>query len=406
INFVKKVTKKPVVGVGRFTSPDTMVSQVKRGVLDLIGAARPSIADPFLPNKIKENRVEEIRECIGCNMCTSGDHYSVPIRCTQNPTMGEEWRKEWHPEHIEPAGSDAKVLIIGAGPAGLEAGLALSNRGYDVTIAEKATKVGGRVNNEAMLPGLASWHRVIDYRSYLISQKANINIYLESDLSTNDVLEFGFQHVFIATGATWRNDGVGRSNHYPIDMGHMHVLSPDQIMSGERPTGKVLIYDDDHYYMANALAELLNNENQEIIYVTPADKVAAWTIATLEQHKIQKALLDRDIEIICGHTVTKIDGHKAILNCTYTGKEKIIEADTLVPVTSRIQNDALYHDVMTQKQRFMELNIKSISPIGDCYNPSTIAAAVYHGHLSARQLDNPNNLWTTFKRENDLNKLL
>ena len=82
IDFVKYITKKPVVGVGRFTSPDTMVAQIKRGVLDLIGGARPSIADPFLPRKIDEGREQDIRECIGCNICISSWHDSVPVRCT------------------------------------------------------------------------------------------------------------------------------------------------------------------------------------------------------------------------------------------------------------------------------------------------------------------------------------
>ena len=90
IDFVKRLTDKPVVGVGRFTSPDVMVSQVKRGILDLIGGARPSIADPFLPKKIDEGREHEIRECIGCNICISSWHDGVPVRCTQNPTAGEE----------------------------------------------------------------------------------------------------------------------------------------------------------------------------------------------------------------------------------------------------------------------------------------------------------------------------
>ena len=104
ISFVKQVTDKPVVSVGRFTSPDTMLSQVKRGVLDLVGAARPSIADPFLPSKINEGRVDEIRECIGCNICASGELSYAPMRCTQNPTMMDEYRRGWHPEHV-PASS-------------------------------------------------------------------------------------------------------------------------------------------------------------------------------------------------------------------------------------------------------------------------------------------------------------
>ncbi len=125
--WVKSVTSKPVVTVGRFTSPDTMVSQVKRGIVDFIGAARPSIADPFLPNKIEQGRIDEIRECIGCNICYTGDSTGTPIRCTQNPTISEEWRRGWHPEKIAARGSDSSVLVIGGGPAGLEATRALQS---------------------------------------------------------------------------------------------------------------------------------------------------------------------------------------------------------------------------------------------------------------------------------------
>src|SRR5690606_8664391 len=136
IRGLKQLTTKPVVGVGRFTSPDAMVSQIRRGVLDMIGAARPSIADPFLPRKIEEGRIDDIRECIGCNICVAADNQSVQIRCTQNPTMGEEWRRGWHPEVIPPKGSDARVLVVGAGPAGLEAAHQLGKRGYEVILAE------------------------------------------------------------------------------------------------------------------------------------------------------------------------------------------------------------------------------------------------------------------------------
>ena len=115
---IKQLTSKPVVGIGWLTSPDTMVRLIRDGVLDLIGAARPSIADPFLPLKIEEGRLEDIRECIGCNVCVTGDWTSTPIRCTQNPSMGEEWRRGWHPERFRPAGSDAKVLVVGGRPGG------------------------------------------------------------------------------------------------------------------------------------------------------------------------------------------------------------------------------------------------------------------------------------------------
>jgi dimethylamine/trimethylamine dehydrogenase len=154
---LKRLSAKPVVGVGRFTSPDTMVRQVRSGILDMIGAARPSIADPFLPAKIEAGRLQEIRECIGCNMCVSSDLTMSPIRCTQNPSMGEEWRRGWHPERIRPRQSGARVLVVGAGPTGLEAACALGQRGYRVVLAEATRELGGRAGREAGLPGLAAW---------------------------------------------------------------------------------------------------------------------------------------------------------------------------------------------------------------------------------------------------------
>ena len=116
VSPIKPLTSKPVVSVGRFTSPDTMASQIKRGIVDFIGAARPSIADPFLPKKIEEGRLEDIRECIGCNICYMGDGKGVPIRCTQNPTMSEEWRRGWHPENINVKGSDSSILVVWCRP--------------------------------------------------------------------------------------------------------------------------------------------------------------------------------------------------------------------------------------------------------------------------------------------------
>ncbi len=86
--------------------------RLKRGIVDLIGAARPSIADPFLPKKIAEGRPDDIRECIGCNICYASDIQGVPLRCTQNPTMGEEWRRDWHPDRIARAKNPERVLVV------------------------------------------------------------------------------------------------------------------------------------------------------------------------------------------------------------------------------------------------------------------------------------------------------
>ena len=195
VRGLKQLTSKPVVGVGRFTSPDTMVRMVRDGVLDMIGAARPSIADPFLPRKIEEGRFEDIRECIGCNICVTGDSLMTPIRCTQNPSMGEEWRRGWHPERMPEQGSDAKVLVVGAGPAGLEAAQALGKRGYEVVLAEATDALGGRVAREARLPGLAAWIRVLDYRKGQLERLPSVELAFASPLDADEILSYGFDHV-------------------------------------------------------------------------------------------------------------------------------------------------------------------------------------------------------------------
>ena len=291
VSFAKPLTSRPVVGVGRFTSPDAMVSQIKRGILDLIGAARPSIADPFLPKKIDEGREDEIRECIGCNICVSSYHDCVPVRCTQNPTMGEEWRRNWHPERIPPGDPEQSVLIVGAGPAGLECARALGQRGFAVTVAEARAELGGRVTIESRLPGLASWARVRDYRTNLIQTMGNVDVYRGSPLSSQDVIDFDCNHVVIATGATWSRE-ILSTDGYPISgIEGDSILTPDDILAGAEAEGPVVIYDFDHYYMGSCLAELLRQRAIEVTIVTTANAISAWTFMNNESGNIRARMI-------------------------------------------------------------------------------------------------------------------
>ncbi len=385
--FVKSVTSKPVVTVGRFTSPDTMVSQVKRGIVDFIGAARPSIADPFLPKKIEQGRLEDIRECIGCNICYSGDGQSVPIRCTQNPTMNEEWRRGWHPERIEPRGSEAKVLVVGAGPAGLEAARALGQRGYEVMLAEAGRELGGRVALESRLPGLSEWARVRDYRVQQIDRMPNVEVYRESDLGAEEVLAVGADHVVIATGATWRRDGFGR--FHPSGLAGLgpaeQIFTPDDIMAGRLPGGRVVLFDDDHYYMGPVVAERIRAEGVAVSLVTPADEAGAWSAYTAEQVRSQRRLLELGVDIVTAHGLMAFDGCEAVLSCAYTGRDVRIAADALVMVTARQPNDGLYRELSESMAAGVEAAPRSLQRIGDCEAPAIIAAAVYAGHRYARE---------------------
>ncbi|MEX2102868.1 MAG: FAD-binding protein, partial [Gaiellaceae bacterium] len=212
---VREVTAKPIVGVGRLTNPDRMAEIIRSGAWDLIGGARPSISDPFLPKKIEEGRYGEIRECIGCNVCAARAEYGNQIACTQNATAGEEYRRGWHPERFErAANADRDILVVGAGPAGLECAIVLGKRGLRrVHLVEAEPEVGGIMRWIPRLPGLGEWARVVNWRNVQLSKLGNVEVITGAPLDAAGVREYGAEVVIVATGAHWARDGLNYLTH-------------------------------------------------------------------------------------------------------------------------------------------------------------------------------------------------
>jgi dimethylamine/trimethylamine dehydrogenase len=394
--WVKSMTTKPVVGIGRYTSPDRMASLVRKGVYDFIAAARPSIADPYLPKKIEEGRIEDIRECIGCNVCVASDAYSIQIKCTQNPTMSEEWRRGWDPEAVPASPSPGTALVVGAGPTGLEAALVLARAGHEVIIADRRTELGGRVADESRLSGLSAWGRVRDYRVYQLQQLPNVQIYLDSDMKIDDVLGFEADKIVIATGSHWRRDGVGSTRFTPIaGLESLPTFTPQDVFNGIALPNDIMIYDDEHNYLGGVLAEHLAKAGHKVTLVTPLPVISAWTNYTLEQPRIVARLHGLGVEMRPRERIAEISDGVVRLIASDTEQELAKkQPGGLLLVTAREADDALYRALVEAGCEETKL-----FAAGDCVAPGTIQAATFAGHKIARHIDGDEMALGMFRRE-------
>jgi dimethylamine/trimethylamine dehydrogenase len=397
VEKIRPNTDKPIVGVGRFTDPDVMVDVIRSGPLDIIGAARPSIADPFLPRKIEEGRNEDIRACDGCNTCAGRFNQMARIVCTQNPTMGEEYRRGWHPERHQAAANAGKtVLVVGAGPAGLECAMTLGKRGMrNVTLVEAAGEVGGRLLWESRFRGLSQWMRVVEYRRSQISRLPNVEVRTNTPLCAEDVLASGADLVVVATGSHWAGDGLGPATLDTIpgaDSRLPNILTPDQIMVAgkEVPGAKVLVYDSDGYHVAASVAEKLAEEGKSVTLVAPTPQVGARMFFTGEGPHMTRRLVGLGVELVPSHYVTAVDlptvtaRHSVVHEQTLTWS-----TDALVLVTQRCSDDQLYRDLAADAARLARAGITGVFRVGDCVAPSGIAEAIFDAHRLAREIDSP-----------------
>ena len=418
VEGIKNIVTKPVLMVGHLTSPDDMLENIEKGYCDIVGGTRASIADPFLPNKVETGNVDDIRECIGCNMCVSRFEVGSMLVCSQNATSMEEYRRGWHPEKFDKAEEPCAVLVVGAGPSGLECARVLGERGYDVHLREAEDELGGHLNNVQKYPGLSEWGRVTSYREHQLSKLKNVEVHRGTGkMSADDILEYGADKVVLAVGARWDPNGVTGSAGGPIpgaDATLPQFATPDQVMAGKAIGQRVLVLDGEGFVHGIGMAEMLADQGKDVTILSESHLVASYLENTRETANLQRMMNEKNIHERPMHWVEgfKIDGDKVLADIFYIyrdGYQRLLKPveggglprrvgteldtqafDSVILCTSRRSNSELYEELLKRKDEWEENEVEAIYRAGDCYAPRLLPDAMFDGHRIAREFESDN----------------
>ena len=353
---ISEVVTKPVLGVGRLTNPDLMVEAINSGALDIIATCRPSIADPFLPKKIEEGRLDDIRECIGCNVCISRwEIGGPPLICTQNASAGEEYRRGWHPEKFEPAkNADNDVLVVGAGPAGMEVR-------DDPRQARHAPRPPGRGRgrhgrHHALDPAAPGPRRVGPRRQ--LPQDPDRQAEERRVHPDDDARREGRRRVrrrdrrrrhrlVLGDERPERLYARHDSRRRRVEAVRPHARAAHGSRARRRPARRCSSSTTTATSWASPIAEKLALEGKKVTLMTHLGHIGPYMHFTLEAPNQHRKLHKLDVEIVTYHIPTSIDeGHvKSVHVFDDEAHEHDWEFDSVVLVTQRRSNEALFRSL-------------------------------------------------------------
>lgn len=268
--------------------------------------------------------------------------------------------------------------------------MVLGKRGFEaVHLVDEAPEIGGRLRWARRLPTLGDWGRITDYRAIQLDKLDNVEVITGRRLTAADVLDYGAQIVVVATGSSWRGDGV-QPEHDDIvgaEASLPHVLTPEQVMlEGKRPaSGPVVVYDADGYYVGAGIAELLAGEGHEIHLVTPFGVVSPTSDASLEGDMLRQHL--HELGVVAHRDVTLTEVTASGVVGEMFGDAWSLACVGVVLVTQQRSNDALYQELIHDPAALEAAGVEAVYAIGDAVAPRHISEAVFDGHRLAREID-------------------
>ena len=370
----------PVMVTGAVSTLERAAEIVASGQADAVGMVRAHIADPDLVRKARSGRAAEIRPCVGANQgCWRRVFRAGQLSCTVNPESGREAR--WGDRFFAPVASPGRVVVVGAGPAGLKAAESAARRGHDVTVLEREPELGGQLRFAGRLPGRERWLALVEHMAGSL-ERQGVSVTLGREASLAALRALAPDTVVVATGATWESSGFSplRPDRDGIPGAQQaHVLTPvEAVAAPDRCGRRVMIVDDHGTHLALGLAQLLVEGGREVDFVTahPQPGIQTGVFGTVDFPWIYPRLVRAGVRFVLEATVERIDPRSVSLAHIYGGWTRAIEdVDSVVLCMGRRAEDSLYFALAGEEF--------AVERIGDCVAPREVDDAMYEGACSA-----------------------